>query len=91
MKASSKRESAGDDSDGDDGGGGRGGSGGGGGGDDDMVSSAEDEFAALTAALDTSPELRAAAPTNEVDGEILVLQYELLWRGQGVTGLQFGT
>jgi hypothetical protein len=43
---------------------------------------AEDELEALTEALNAAPELRAAAPTCEVDGEILALQYELLWQTQ---------
>ena len=44
--------------------------------------SAEEELAALTAALNADPALRAAAPTDEVDGETLALQYELLWQQQ---------
>ena len=50
--------------------------------DDDMIASADDELAELTAALRNSPELRAAAPMDEVEGEILALQYELLWQQQ---------
>jgi hypothetical protein len=50
--------------------------------DDEMIASAEEELADLAAALHASPELRAAAPVDEVEGEILALQYELLWQQQ---------
>ena len=40
------------------------------------------ELDALTRALDSRPELRAAAPCDEVESETLALQYELLWQSQ---------
>ena len=50
--------------------------------DDDDARSAQSELEALTRALDSRPELRAAAPCDEVESETLALQYELLWQQQ---------
>ena len=53
--------------------------------DSDSVSapaSAKAELSRLIAALDADPALRAAAPADEVEGELLALQYELLWQSQ---------
>ena len=44
--------------------------------------SAAAELANLSAALDGDPALRAAAPRDEVEGETLALQYELMWQQQ---------
>jgi hypothetical protein len=44
--------------------------------------SAASELANLRAALDADPALRAAAPRDEVEGETLALQYELMWQQQ---------
>ena len=44
--------------------------------------SAKAELSRLIAALDADPALRAAAPADEVEGELLALQYELLWQSQ---------
>ena len=44
--------------------------------------SASAELATLSAALDRDPALRAAAPRDEVEGETLALQYELMWQQQ---------
>ena len=44
--------------------------------------SAASELAKLRAALDADPALRAAAPRDEVEGETLALQYELMWQQQ---------
>ena len=49
---------------------------------DDDARSAQSELDALIRALDSRPELRAAAPCDEVESETLALQYELLWQSQ---------
>ena len=46
------------------------------------IRSARAELDALTKSLDGRPELRAAAPVDEVESELLALQYELLWQTQ---------
>ena len=50
--------------------------------EDEDVAAADEELESLMKALAAEPALRASAPGNEVDGEILALQYELLWQQQ---------
>ena len=49
---------------------------------DDKPNSASAELAKLLSALDDEPALRAAAPSDEVEGETLALHYELMWQQQ---------
>ena len=49
---------------------------------DSEPASASAELETLSAALDEDPALRAAAPRDEVEGETLALQYELMWQQQ---------
>ena len=67
---------------------------------DKSKKSTKEELKRLENAFKENPYLLASAPSNELDGEIFALQYELLWhlqlnkqrvkRAQGDTGKRFG-